>query len=106
MFFTDISSERGELTRAELEADHGSARLAFSQHDVSDCAQWSQVWLRAEEFFGGEVEVLCNNAGIYETYQSTNTNIINVNLLGVVYGTNLAMEKMSVERGGRGGLIV
>ena len=106
MFFTDISSERGELTRAELEADHGPARLAFCQHDVSDCAQWSQVWLRAEEFFGGEVEVLCNNAGIYETYQSTNTNIINVNLLGVVYGTNLAMEKMSVERGGRGGLIV
>ena len=106
MFFTDISSERGELTRAELEVDHGPARLAFSQHDVSDCAQWSQVWLRAEAFFGGEVEVLCNNAGIYETYQSTNTNIINVNLLGVAYGTNLAMEKMSVERGGRGGLIV
>ena len=106
MFFTDISSERGELTRAELEVDHGPARLAFCQHDVSDCAQWSQVWLRAEAFFGGEVEVLCNNAGIYETYQSTNTNIINVNLLGVAYGTNLAMEKMSVERGGRGGLIV
>ena len=36
----------------------------------------------------------------------SNTNIINVNLLGVAYDTNLAMEKMSVERGGRGGLIV
>ena len=65
MFFTDISSERGELTRAELEADHGPARLAFSQHDVSDCAQWSQVWLRAEAFFGGEVEVYCaSKAGV------------------------------------------
>ena len=106
MFFTDISSERGELTRAELEVDHGSARLAFCQHDVSDCAQWSQVWFRAEEFFGGEVEVLCNNAGIYETYQSTNTNIINVNLLGVTYGSIMAMEKMSVRKGGSGGLIV
>ena len=36
----------------------------------------------------------------------SNTNIINVNLLGLAYGTNLAMEKMSTERGGRGGLIV
>ena len=106
MFFTDLSSERGEVTRTELEAQFGSARLAFSQQDVSDCDQWRLVWLRAEQFFGGQVEALCNNAGIYETYQSTNTNIINVNLLGVTYGTNLAMEKMSVERGGRGGLIV
>ena len=106
MFLTDLSSERGELTRSELEAEHGPGRLGFSQQDVSDCQQWRLVWSRAEEFFGGEVEALCNNAGIYETFQSTNTNIINVNLLGVAYGTNLAMEKMSVERGGRGGLIV
>ena len=106
VFFTDLSTERGERTRAELVAQYGPARLDFSQQDVADCDQWRQVWLRAEQFFGGEVEALCNNAGIYETYQSTNTNIINVNLLGVVYGTNLAMEKMSAERGGRGGLIV
>ena len=106
MFLTDISSERGELTRSELEAEHGPGRLGFSQQDVSDCQQWRIVWSRAEEFFGGEVEALCNNAGIYGTFQSTNTNIINVNLLGVAYGTNLAMEKMSTERGGRGGLIV
>ena len=100
MFFTDLSTERGERTRAELVAQYGQARLDFSQQDVADCDQWRQVWLRAEQFFGGEVEALCNNAGIYETYQSTNTNIINVNLLGVVYGTNLAMEKMSAERRG------
>ena len=100
VFFTDLSSERGERTKAELVAQYGSARLDFTQQDVADCDQWRQVWLRAEQFFGGEVEALCNNAGIYETYQSTNTNIINVNLLGVVYGTNLAMEKMSAERGG------
>ena len=106
MFFTDLNTERGQLTRAELEAQYGPARVAFSQQDVSDSDQWRTVWSRAEEFFGGQVEALCNNAGIYESYQSTNTNIINVNLLGVTYGSNLAMEKMSVERGGRGGLIV
>ena len=106
MFFTDLNTERGQLTRAELEAQYGPARVAFSQQDVSDSDQWRTVWSRAEEFFGGQVEALCNNAGIYESYQSTNTNIINVNLLGVTYGTNLAMEKMSAERGGRGGLVV
>ena len=37
MFFTDLSRERGELTREELAAQYGSARLAFSQQDVSDC---------------------------------------------------------------------
>ena len=106
MFFTDLNTERGQLTRAELEAQYGPARVAFSQQDVSDSDQWRTVWSRAEEFFGGQVEALCNNAGIYESYQSTNTNIINVNLLGVTYGSIMAMEKMSVRKGGSGGLIV
>ena len=106
MFFTDLNRETGERTRSELAGQFGQERVAWTHQDVTDKDQWRLVWDMAEAFFDGRVEALCNNAGIYETYESTNTNIINVNLLGVAYGTNLAMEKMSVERGGRGGLIV
>ena len=84
----------------------GEERVAWAEQDVTDRDQWREVWDRAEDYFGGPVEALVNNAGIYETYQSTNTDIINVNLLGVTLGSSLAMEKMSVRQGGSGGLIV
>ena len=103
---TDLNRETGERTRSELGGQFGQERVAWTHQDVTDKDQWRLVWDTAEAFFGGPVEGLCNNAGIYETYESTNTNIINVNLLGVTYGTILAMEKMSVKQGGRGGLIV
>ena len=106
VFFTDIHPGRGLKTRAELADQFGEERVDWAEQDVTDKDQWREVWHRAENFFGGPVEALVNNAGIYETYQSTNTNIINVNLLGVTFGSILAMEKMSVKQGGSGGLIV
>ena len=106
MFFTDLNRETGERTMSELAGQFGQERVAWTHQDVTDKDQWRLVWDMAEAFFDGRVEALCNNAGIYETYESTNTNIINVNLLGVTYGSIMAMEKMSVRKGGSGGLIV
>ena len=100
VLLTDLNRETGERTRSELGGQFGQERVAWTHQDVTDKDQWRLVWDTAEAFFGGPVEGLCNNAGIYETYESTNTNIINVNLLGVTYGTILAMEKMSVRKGG------
>ena len=46
------------------------------------------------------MEALVNNAGIYGGQGSLDHKIIDVNLIGMVHGTKLAREKMSVENGG------
>ena len=46
------------------------------------------------------MEALVNNAGIYGGQGSLDHKIFDVNLIGMVHGTKLAREKMSVENGG------
>ena len=46
------------------------------------------------------MEALVNNAGIYGGQGSLDHKILDVNLIGMVHGTKLAREKMSVENGG------
>ena len=56
---------------------------------------------------------MINNAGIYDSKTnygshniSTDYKVIETNLMGTILGTTLALEKMSLERGGPGGLVV
>ena len=58
----------------------------------------------AEKFFGGKVDALCNNAGIF--HKTDWKKVLDINFMGVAYGTMLAIEKMGVSNGGSGGLIV
>merc|ERR1712013_863217 len=92
-FLTDINTELGEKTRT-----------LFGEQDVTKQEEWREVWEKAEKFFGGRVEVLCNNAGIFHKTEWKRT--LDINLMGVAYGTMLAMEKMGVSKGGQGGLII
>ena len=58
---------------------------------------WRLVWTRAETFFSdtGGVEALVNNAGVYLSGdQDWKRNVIDVNITGVMHGTELALEKM------------
>ena len=68
--------------------------------DVTKEEDWKDVWIKAEAFFGGKVEALVNNAGIYGGQGSLDHKILDVNLIGMVHGTKLAREQMSVENGG------
>ena len=68
--------------------------------DVTKEEDWKDVWIKAETFFGGKVEALVNNAGIYGGQGSLDHKILDVNLIGMVHGTKLAREQMSVENGG------
>merc|ERR1719167_1516639 len=58
----------------------------------------------AETFFGGKVDLFCNNAGIYNQDRWKAT--LDINLTSVMCGTELAMSRMDVSRGGGGGMIV
>ena len=59
------------------------------------------------------MDTLVNNAGIYDAntifgsyHVSTDMRVLQTNLVGTILGTTLALEKMSLEGGGAGGLVV
>ena len=74
--------------------------------DVRSEAGWEEVWTLAETFFGGRVEALINNAGLYGGKDNLDTDILAVNLTGLALGSRLALARMSVEAGGCGGAVV
>lgn len=100
---TDIQENVGNEAREKLEKEFGKGKVAFSLLDVRDEKRWRQVWDEAEEFFGGKVEALLNNAGLFNSNWKL---MLDVNFGGLLTGTFLAMEKMGVSHGGSGGLIV
>lgn len=100
---TDLAKEQGELKAKELETEFGLGKVCFVHHDVRDEEMWKMAWDHAEKFFGGQVQVLMNNAGVFHR---TNWRLmLDVNLGGLATGTMLGLERMGVSRGGQGGLI-
>ncbi len=61
VFLTDVDTLQGEQVAAEINASGGQAK--FSQHDVTDEAQWERVVAECQSQFGG-LNILVNNAGI------------------------------------------
>jgi len=104
VYMADIDVETGEKTTQELQEKFGKNKIEFSKLDVRDQEEWRDVWKKAEDFFGGQVEGFCNNAGIFHHTDWMKVNSINMD--GMLYGAMLAFEKMGVSHGGRGGVMV
>lgn len=104
----DINVEQLAIARTEL-ADSGVPVQAVTL-DVADAAQWQQVADQAIEHFG-KVHMVVNNAGvggsggtIEETHPRTWQWVIDVNLMGVVYGTQVMVPL--IKSHGEGGWVV
>ncbi|MES0875013.1 glucose 1-dehydrogenase [Sinimarinibacterium thermocellulolyticum] len=105
VLLTDIDADAG--TAAARDLDRSGARAAFARHDVTCSEDWSRVLDLAQQTFGA-LDVLVNNAGVAaimdvealtpQEWQRT----LDVNLSGVMYGTQAAIARMK----GRGGSIV
>jgi len=100
---TDVQEAVGNEAKDKLEKEFGKGKVTFIILDVRDEQRWRQVWDEAEAFFGGKVEALINNAGLFGSNWKL---MLDVNFGGLLVGTMLAMEKMGVSHGGSGGLIV
>lgn len=59
----DVDVEHGSVLADELAGLHGSDRVHFTRHDVSDESSWSDLVPAVNARFGA-VSVLANNAGI------------------------------------------
>lgn len=102
----DIDEEGGRETVGQIEAAGG--RAAFVRADVADEADVRVMIAYAEETFGG-LDILVNNAGIVEAAQGVSfpdveprrwARVLDVNLRGVILGTQCGIEAMRTREGG------
>ena len=57
---------------------------------------WENVWCHTEKEFGGQVELLVNNAGLNP--ENSWRDSLDVMLYGVMLGTFMARDKMAVTK--------
>merc|ERR1712123_440474 len=90
---SDLKQETGEKTLAEVTEKFGKDQVCFVACNVTVEEEFRNLFNKAEEFFKVScVDILVNNAGI-------NTNLgwrkcMEVNIMAVMTGTEIAMERM------------
>ena len=105
MYLSDVQTELGEATRAELAEQFGTAQVVFVQCDVTDAASVERLLERAEELLDAPLHCLVNNAGVMGEKEGWRL-CLDINLRGVVHGTEAALRRLARDRGGRGGVVV
>ena len=76
--------------------------MQFWEHpDICDGITQMQMYIY-EQKLESQVNLLVNNAGLIANWQKS----LDIMLYGVCHGTWLAIDKMSVTKGGSGGRIV
>ncbi|MBB6674181.1 SDR family NAD(P)-dependent oxidoreductase [Cohnella nanjingensis] len=96
----DLDAEAGERAASDIVADGGLAR--FARLDVTDRAQVEGLIAETFKEFG-RLDYMFNNAGIGmygELYAMSNAHwerIVNVNLWGVIHGTQAAYRLMKAQ---------
>lgn len=100
MAVLDVTDPRG--TDKQLNELHPNKKIVFEAVNVKDQADVSRVFKKVIADFGS-VDIVVNGAGVLNDKNIENT--VGVNILGVVYGTQAALEHMAVEKGGKGGVI-
>ncbi|MEH6348281.1 MAG: SDR family NAD(P)-dependent oxidoreductase [Bermanella sp.] len=104
----DIDANQLEIAREKLQSE--GIEVLTVQMDVTDLAQWQNVADKAIERFG-KVHMLVNNAGvgskpgaIEQTDDKDWRWVLDVNLMGVVYGTQTMVPLMKEH--GEGGWLI
>ncbi|XP_031621399.1 alcohol dehydrogenase 1-like [Contarinia nasturtii] len=87
----------------ELKTLFPTKAILFLKVDVRNKVEIENAYKQVVNAFG-YVDVLANFAGILD--ESKPQDVIEINLLGVIYATLVGIDQMSIEKGGRGGTIV
>ncbi|KAK7503537.1 hypothetical protein BaRGS_00005076 [Batillaria attramentaria] len=99
----DVQVKEGEATTAEFQKKFGKDKALFVRCDVTSKDEFEETFRRALKHFG-HLDIMVNNAGIGN--ERDYIRMVNINLTGVITGTNLAIQAMSRENGGHGGLVL
>lgn len=101
---SDVNQQVGQNAELELGSAFGQDRVKFVPCDVTRESSVEELWSKAESLLG-PVHCLVNNAGVMGEREGWKLTL-DINLKGVIHGTNIAMSKLSKAEGGSGGLIV
>jgi len=96
----DLSCSQEVL--AKLQKESPKATLLFQKTDVTKRQTVVEAFTAVKQQFG-YVDILVNSAGIFD--EQNFERIFAVNVFGVINGTEVAVELMSKEKGGKGGII-
>lgn len=100
---TDVRDEDGALTAKNISPD--ASACVYLHHDVVSEDEWATVVASTIETFG-RIDVLVNNAGIFETGTVLNTTLdmyrrtIDINQVGVFLGMKAVAEHMVKQQSG------
>lgn len=100
---TDVLEEDGKLKAKEISPD--GSTCVFVKHDVTNAGNWSEVVSTTLAKFG-QIDVLVNNAGIFEAGGITTTTLemwnrtIGINQTGVFLGMKAVADHMMQRKSG------
>lgn len=101
------SKDRLEKERKKLADAFGGDRVTGIPCDVSDIKQVRALWEGSQKAFGS-VDIWINNAGIMNTSKlyweldvAEITPVVNTNILGVMYGSHVALQGMIAQGHGQ-----
>jgi len=99
----DIGSEMGQQRLQELKEEYGQGRVIFIECDVRSYQQLEEAFQKTIETFG-TLDIVVNNAGIFDDFQWEKE--VDINLNGVIRGLLLAFQYMGKNNNNRGGVVV
>jgi len=102
---SDVNKHLGEETLRELSDRYGGDRVAFVACDVTKEESVEKLMDEAEKKFSAPVYCFVNNAGVMGEKEGWRL-CMEINLTGVLHGTNIAIRRMGREGGGAGGVVV
>ncbi|KAL4219265.1 hypothetical protein ACF0H5_021847 [Mactra antiquata] len=99
----DVNVTEGQQTEQIFKQKYGEDTSMFMKCDITNETDFKGLWKAAIKKFK-YVDLMVNNAGILNEQEPNKT--VEINLLGVMRGTMIAIEHMRKDRGGKGGLII
>ncbi|KAK3783999.1 hypothetical protein RRG08_025195 [Elysia crispata] len=103
VFFIDNNEEAGRKVLNELLSKYGADNVDFIACDITDREKFEEAFQEAVKKFEN-VDVMFNNAGI--VCESRPKRVVEINLLGSIYGSEIAAAHMTKDKGGKGGRII
>jgi len=101
---SDVREDTGLGTLKEFGDRFGQENVHFVKCDVTKDEEIVNLYDSCEAHFNRKVDIFCNNAGI--NHLMGWRKCMQIDIMAVMAGTEIAMERMSLEKGGQGGLIV
>ncbi|KAL1129072.1 hypothetical protein AAG570_013604, partial [Ranatra chinensis] len=101
----DLDTAKGEELAKCLNGKYGSDVAIFNRCDVTDINSIRECFKATVAKFG-QVDVLFNNAGIWDDSPTGWSRQVDINLKGPINGCIVALEFMGSQNGGKGGTVI